>query len=81
MVDDASSILVLGNGRATDLPRIKGRAIWKKGSELVEVQTPLLTEEVTKRLLAPEYRALEKAAAMIPEPKETPSQFETPIHF
>jgi len=43
MANDASSILVLGNGRATDLPAIPGRAIWKMGRDMVEVQTPLLT--------------------------------------
>lgn len=43
MANDASSILVLGNGRATDLPSVPGRAIWKMGRDMVEVQTPLLT--------------------------------------
>ncbi len=51
MANDSSSILVLGNGRATDLPSIPGRAIWKMGMEMHEVQTPLLTQEVTLDLL------------------------------
>ena len=47
MLNDASSITVLGVGRATELPAIPGRAIWKSGSEMIEVQTPYLgTEEV-----------------------------------
>lgn len=51
MVNDSSSILVLGNGRATDLPPIAGRAIWKVGMQMQEVQTPFLTEEETIELL------------------------------
>lgn len=53
MMNDASSIAVLGNGRATDLPKIPGRAIWKNGIELLEVQTPLLTVEDAEALLGP----------------------------
>jgi len=51
MVDDASSISIIGNGRATDLPPIEGRAIWKTGGEQIEVQTPMLTSEAAKEFL------------------------------
>lgn len=51
MMNDASSIAVLGNGRATDLPKIPGRAIWKNGIEMIEVQTPFLSVEVAETLL------------------------------
>lgn len=62
MLNDASSITVLGNGRATDLAPIPGRAIWKSGSEFVEVQTPYLeTADVDRYLeklrVAPENLA------------------------
>ncbi len=51
MANDASSITVLGNGRATDLPIIPGRAIWKSNMDMVELQTPFLsTEEVLEKL-------------------------------
>jgi ABC-type ATPase involved in cell division len=51
MANDASSITVLGNGRATDLPVIPGRAIWKSNMDMVELQTPFLsTEEVLEIL-------------------------------
>lgn len=51
MMNDASSIAVLGNGRASDLPRVPGRAIWKNGIEMLEVQTPFLTEDDAVKLL------------------------------
>jgi len=50
MANDASSILVLGNGRATDLPAVPGRALWKMGRDMFEVQTPLLTTNELKAL-------------------------------
>lgn len=53
MMNDASSIAVLGNGRATDLPKIPGRAIWKNGIEMIEVQTPFLSAEEAERLMGP----------------------------
>lgn len=51
MVNDASSISVLGNGRATELTSNAGRAIWKCGSEMVEVQTPILSDRDINALL------------------------------
>ena len=51
MPNDASSMTVLGSGRATDLPPIAGRAIWKCGSETLEVQTPYLSPEKADDLL------------------------------
>lgn len=53
MMNDASSISVLGNGRASDLPRVPGRAIWKNGMDMLEVQTPFLDAEVAEVLLGP----------------------------
>lgn len=47
-----SSMTILDNGRAADLPLIKGRAIWKQGGELLEVQTPFLTTEKADELLS-----------------------------
>lgn len=51
MLNDASSITVLGNGRATELPPIPGRALWKLGPQLTELQAPYLHEEWAKELL------------------------------
>jgi S-DNA-T family DNA segregation ATPase FtsK/SpoIIIE len=63
MMNDASSIAVLGNGRATDLPKIPGRAIWKNGIEMIEVQTPFLSAEEAQLLLGePDDKQIQKAA-------------------
>lgn len=53
MVNDASSITVLGTGRATEIPPIPGRAIWKVGAQTLEVQTPHLTHNGAVELLKP----------------------------
>lgn len=53
MMNDASSISVLGNGRASDLPRVPGRAIWKNGMDMLEVQTPFLDADAAEALLGP----------------------------
>ena len=46
-----SSIAVIGTGRACEIPKDrKGRAIWKYGSEVVEVQTPYLTYDEAKAM-------------------------------
>lgn len=63
MMNDASSISVLGNGRASDLPRVPGRAIWKNGMDMLEVQTPFLDAEAAEALLgAPDDFANKPAA-------------------
>lgn len=66
MVNDASSIAVLGNGRATDLPKVPGRAIWKNGIEMIEVQTPFLSADSAATLLgAPDNVEDEAKAAAL----------------
>lgn len=52
MADTASSMVVLNNARARDLPGIPGRAIWQNGLTMVEVQTPLLGVDEANALLA-----------------------------
>lgn len=53
MPDNASSMTILDSVRAADLPDIKGRAIWRDGSELVEVQVPILSDDRIEELLSP----------------------------
>lgn len=52
MVNDSSSISVLGVGRASDLPAVPGRAIWKSGMDIIEIQTPHLSRDQANLLLA-----------------------------
>lgn len=52
MADQHSSLVVLGNVRAKNLPPIAGRAIWQSGLKQIEVQMPYLSIEKTEALLA-----------------------------
>lgn len=51
MADNASSMTILDSVRAADLPSIKGRAIWKSGLDLTEIQIPWLDREQAEALL------------------------------
>ena len=53
MPNNVSSITVIDSGRATHLPNMPGRAIWKNGGQLTELQTPHLSIEEAKDILAP----------------------------
>ena len=47
----ASSMTVLGNKLASELPEIKGRGVWSVGSRDIIVQVPrLVTDEITERI-------------------------------
>jgi DNA segregation ATPase FtsK/SpoIIIE, S-DNA-T family len=74
MSDDQSSILILGNGRATDLPNIRGRAIWKDGTEMIEVQAPFMSEEMAVQILAP-FRTITKVMQENPNPEPNSSGY------
>ncbi len=81
MLNDASSITVLGNGRATDLLPIPGRALWKLGPTLIELQVPWLDTEWAKQLLEPDAktRAKDKSgSAPVDGENRNPDRF-TPI--
>jgi hypothetical protein len=43
-----ASMSIMGNGRATELPSIPGRAIWKAGMEMDEIQTPFMSPDQAK---------------------------------
>ena len=49
--DHGASLSVLGTGRATDLPKIPGRAILRSGSDEMEIQTPFLEPGESIKLL------------------------------
>lgn len=55
--NDYASEVVLGDGftQAAHLPKIRGRAIYKNGADLYELQVPLITDEVMTNLLAKYY--------------------------
>jgi S-DNA-T family DNA segregation ATPase FtsK/SpoIIIE len=59
MADNASSMTILDSVRAADLPPTKGRAIWRNGLDLIEVQVPWLSRDDMEPLLAPKRTATE----------------------
>ncbi len=59
VADQHSSMVVLGNARARDLPPIAGRAIWQNGMQQVEVQIPYLGIEATENALKASTQGVE----------------------
>lgn len=53
MESDAASISVLGNGKATDIPNIPGRALWKSTNKEVLLQVPYLSRKECENYLQP----------------------------
>lgn len=53
MPNHASSMTILDNTRASHLPKVPGRAIWKTGMDMVEVQTPFASVEEVNQVLEP----------------------------
>lgn len=53
MPNHASSMTILDNTRAAHLPKIPGRAIWKSGLDMFELQTPFVSVEEVNKALAP----------------------------
>lgn len=49
--DDSSSRIVLDSGRATKLPDIKGRMIYKAGANFFEIQTPRVSTELVIKFI------------------------------
>lgn len=49
--NDYASQMVLRDGRAARLPRVKGRAIWKDGDDELEVQIPYLDQKDVAKAL------------------------------
>ncbi len=78
MPDNASSMTILDSVRAADLPDIKGRAIWRDGTKMSEVQVPLLADDKIEALLEPmrEKKAVTpKAVPPLDNPSEDPKGF------
>ncbi len=55
-----ASILVLGNNMATNLPQIRGRAIWHYGQEYVEFQSPYIEESEIKSFCSSSKELIKK---------------------
>lgn len=53
MSDNATSMTILDSVRAADLPDIKGRAIFRNGPELLEIQVPQMDEQKIRETLKP----------------------------
>jgi len=69
----ASSMTVLGNKKAAELPEVKGRALWKIGRRFVEVQTPFLDDDIALGLLKDKIKPEVKVEASEAE-RETPKK-------
>lgn len=55
--DHGGSLAVLGTGRATDLPKLPGRAILRTGADEQEIQTPLLEFGEAMKFLEEKFKA------------------------
>jgi DNA segregation ATPase FtsK/SpoIIIE-like protein len=53
--DLGGSLAVLGNGKATNLPNIPGRAILQLGSQEMEIQTPFLDFKEATRIMEEKF--------------------------
>jgi len=51
--DIGGSLAVLGSKSACELPQIKGRAIFQRGADEIEIQTPFLSEDSARKLMEP----------------------------
>lgn len=80
MVNDISSITVLGTGRATDLPPVPGRGIWKCGAETIEVQTPFLNANEAEELLRDHYQSV-PAKIPVPVSNKTKTTGKRPVQL
>ena len=74
--NNATSITILDSARGAQLPRTKGRCIWKVGGEMVELQAPFLPKEEIEKLLKPfktEPEVKEEDKKVAVEPEEVPA--------
>lgn len=53
MPNHASSMTILDNTRASHLPKVPGRAVWKTGLDMCELQTPYVTVDEVNAVLDP----------------------------
>lgn len=53
MSDNASSMTILDSVRAADLPDVKGRAIFRNGPEIMEIQVPQLDDARLREIFGP----------------------------
>lgn len=56
--DHGASLAILGSGRATDLPKIPGRAVMRTGADEVEIQTPFLDFGDSKKVLEQAFKVV-----------------------
>lgn len=72
MKNNASSMTVLDSGRASHLPEIPGRAIWKKGNKMMELQTPHLTPAEVEVMLVDHLKTGPERENKIKDSKNSP---------
>lgn len=69
--DLGASLTVLGSGRAMDLPKLPGRAVYKNGADELEIQTPFISLNDSIEILEKTFNVSLDQSLELPSSPET----------